>query len=91
MIYELREADFHEIRRMDEAESSARNGKRADDRECRGDHDPNRNGETGGDPEFPVLQRAIRTVTLLQGAIQSFPVLLGVILPARTEVDGRRR
>ena len=27
VLYELREPDFHEIRRMDEAESSTRNGK----------------------------------------------------------------
>ena len=52
VLYELREADFHEIRRMDEAESSTRNGKRADDRKCLGDHDPNRNSVTGGVPKF---------------------------------------
>ena len=52
VLYELREADFHEIRRMDEAESSTRNGKRADDRKCLGDHDPYRNSVIGGDPTF---------------------------------------
>ena len=37
---------------MDEAESSTRNGKRADDRKCLNDHDPNRSSVTGGDPTF---------------------------------------
>uniref|UniRef100_A0AAV1V6X5 Uncharacterized protein n=1 Tax=Peronospora matthiolae TaxID=2874970 RepID=A0AAV1V6X5_9STRA len=37
---------------MDKAESSTRNGKRADDRKCLGDHDPYRNNVTGGDPAF---------------------------------------
>ena len=50
VLYELREAEFHEIRRMDEAESSTRDANRADDRMCLGDHDPNRNGATSGDP-----------------------------------------
>ena len=35
VLYELREAEFHEILRMDEAESSTRNGKRADDKNRR--------------------------------------------------------
>ena len=52
VLNELREADFHEIRRMDEAESSTRNGKRADDRKCLGDHDPNRNSGIGSNPTF---------------------------------------
>ena len=55
VLYELREADFHEIRRMDEAESSTRNGKRADERKCLGDHDPNRNIVTGGIPTFSAV------------------------------------
>ena len=32
-------------------------GKIADDRKCRGDHDPNRNGSTGGDPKFSGAAR----------------------------------
>ena len=49
VLYELREADFHEIRRMDEAQSSTRDGKRADDRKCLGDLG---NSVTGSDPTF---------------------------------------
>ena len=55
VLYELREADFHDIRRMDDAESSTRNGKRADARKCLSDHDPNRNSVTGGDPTFSIV------------------------------------
>ena len=58
VLYELREVYFYEIRRMDEAESSTRNGKRADDRKCLGDQDPNRNGATRGYPQFFGAARA---------------------------------
>ena len=47
VLYELREAEFHEIRRMDETESSTLNGKRVDSRKCRGDGDPDINVVTG--------------------------------------------
>ena len=57
VLYELREADFHEIRRMDEAQSSTRDGKRADDRKCFGHHDPNRNGATRSDPKISGAAR----------------------------------
>ena len=91
VLCELREADFHEIRRIDEAESSTRNGNRAYYRKFRGGPGPNRNGATGADPKFSGAARGDRTVTVLQGAIQRFPVLLGAILPAQTEADGIRR
>ena len=77
VLCKLREADFHEIRRMDEAESSTRNGKRADDRKCLGDHDPNPNSVTGTIQRIPVLLGKIRTVTVLQGTIQRIPAILG--------------
>ena len=47
VLYELRKADFHEIRRMDKTESSTLNGKRVDSRKCRGDGDPDINVVTG--------------------------------------------
>ena len=76
---------------MDEAESSTRNGKRDGEWKCRGDHDPNRNGSTGGDPKFYYAARGDPDLNIVTGAIQSIPVLLGAILPAQTEADGIRR
>ena len=91
VLYELREADFHEIRRMDEAESSTRDGKRANDRKCLGNHDPNRNGDTRGYPKFSSAARGDPNRNSVTGDDPAFPVLLGAILPVRTEVDGRRQ
>ena len=51
VLYELREADFHGIRRMEKMESPTPNEKRAYDRRSRGDSDPDRIGVTGGDPD----------------------------------------
>ena len=42
---------------MDNAESSTRDGKRADDRKCFGHHDPNRNGATRSDPKISGAAR----------------------------------
>ena len=47
MLYELREADFHEICRMDKTESPRLNEKRVEDRKCRENSDPDRIGVTG--------------------------------------------
>ena len=47
--YELREADLHEIRRMEKMGSPIPHGKRVDDRKCRGDRDPDRIGIIRGD------------------------------------------
>ena len=91
VVYELREADFHEIRRMNEVESSTLNGKRADYRKCRGDHDPSRNGTTGGDPKFSGAARDDPNRISVTGGKPAFSGVAGAILPARTEVDGRRR
>ena len=77
VIYELREADFHEIRRMDEAESSTRDGKRADDRKCIGDHDPKRNGATRGDPKFSGAARGNPNRNIVTGGNLAFPGVAG--------------
>ena len=49
-LYKLREADFHEIRRMEKMEPPTPNEKRIDDRKCRGDSDPDCIDVTRGDP-----------------------------------------
>ena len=48
VLYELREADLHEIRRMEKMELPTPNEMRVDDRKSRGDIDPDRIGVTGG-------------------------------------------
>ena len=76
VLYELREADFHEIRRMDKIVLST-------PKDVTGG-DPDLSCVTGGDPETndqEVKVIAIQIVPLLQGATQIL----------RTEVDGRRR
>ena len=50
VLYELREADFHEIRRMDKTESLTLNNKAVEYRKCRGDTNRDRISVTGGDP-----------------------------------------
>ena len=50
VLYELREADFHGIRRMEKMESPTPNEKRAYDRRSRGDSDPDRIDVTGSNP-----------------------------------------
>ena len=50
VLYELREADFHEIRRMDKTGLPTLNEKAVDDRMGQGDIDPDRIVVTGGDP-----------------------------------------
>ena len=88
VLYELREADFHEIRRMDEAESSTRDANRADDRMCLGDTDPNRNGATredpnrnnvtGGDPtctDRSRWEKAMSSLFMLKYKITKTPIL----------------
>ena len=50
MLYELREANFHEIRRMEKMELPTPKKKRVDDRKSRGDSEPDRIDVTGGDP-----------------------------------------
>ena len=47
VLYELREADFPEIRRMEKMESPTPKEKRVDDRKGHGDSDPYRIGVTG--------------------------------------------
>ena len=50
VLYELREADFHEIRRMDKTGLPTLNEKAVDDRMGQGDIDPDRIVVTVGDP-----------------------------------------
>ena len=50
VLYELREADFHGISRMEKMESPTPKEKRVEDRKGRGDSDPDRIDVTGGDP-----------------------------------------
>ena len=57
---------------MDEAESSTRNGKRDDDRKCRGDHDPNHNGATGGDLNFSGAARGDPNLNSVTGGDPAF-------------------
>ena len=93
-IYELREADFHEIRRMDKAESTSWNEKGIKDRNCRGDSDSGRIGVTGGyskmdDPKGPGDSDPYR-ICVTRGDPE-FPELPGATWPHQTEVDGRKR
>ena len=50
LLYEIREADLHEIRRMDKTESLTLNNKAVEYRKCRGDTNRDRISVTGGDP-----------------------------------------
>ena len=72
LLYELREADFHEIRQMDEAESSTRNGKRAEDMKCFGDRDPNRNSVTGDYPTFSSAAEGYSNLKSVTGGDSAF-------------------
>ena len=47
VLYQLRKADFHEMRRMEKMESPTPKEKRVDDRKGHGDSDPYRIGVTG--------------------------------------------
>ena len=62
---------------MDEAESSTRNGKRDDDRKCRGDHDPNHNGATGGDLNFSGAARGDPNLNGVAGGDPAFSGVTG--------------
>ena len=77
VLYKLRETDFHEIQRMDEAKSSTRNGKRADDMNDRGDYDPNRNGATRGDPKFSGAARGDPNCNSVTGGDLAFSGVAG--------------
>ena len=80
VIYELREADFHEISRMEKVESPIPREKRVGDRKCRGNSDPDRIGLQGAIQKRTIRKIkviAIQSVYVLQGTIHRFSVLPG--------------
>ena len=93
VLYELREANFHEIRRMEKMELPTPKKKRVDDRKSRGDSDPDYIDVTGGDltadnrkvhgdsdPDRSGVTRAIQPLTtekVMVIAIQIVSVLQG--------------
>ena len=62
---------------MDEAESSTHTGKRADDRKCPGDHDPNRNSLTGGDTTFSSVAGGDPNRNSVTGGDPTFSSVVG--------------
>ena len=76
---------------MDEANSSTRNGKRADDRKCLGDHDPNRNSSTGGHPTFSGVAGGDPNRNSVTGGDPTFFSVAGGDTTCTDRVDRIRR
>ena len=78
VLYELREADFHEIHLMDKTESPTLNRKKVDDRKGRGESNPDRTSVTDGG--LKADERIVKVI-----AIQILPVLQWAIEKLITE------
>ena len=94
VLYELREADLHEIRRMDRTVLPTLNEKAVGDRMGQGDIDPDRIVVLGGDPAVDnrMGQGAIDPDRIgVTGVDPDFTCITGATEPQRTEVDGRKR
>ena len=92
VLYELREANFHELRPMEKTESPTLKEKRVDDRKGRGDSDPDRIDVTGvdptddgrkghgdHDPNRNSVTRSIQRFSVLLGEIRTVTVIQGAI------------